>query len=110
MEKNRIPRKNAASMDELISEYIREMKIAAGLNTQLVFNAWDEVSGASIHTIGRSYRNGTLYITLNSSVVRNRLSFQKEALIRSMNNRLASDSLFVKDDPNVGLINELVLK
>lgn len=110
MEKNRIPRKNAASMDELISEYIREMKIAAGLNTQLVFNAWDEVSGASIHTIGRFYRKGTLYITLNSSVVRNRLSFQKEALIRSMNNRLASDSLFVKDDPNVGLINELVLK
>lgn len=110
MEKNRIQRKKAASMDELIGEYIREMKIAAGLNTQLVFDAWDEVSGASIHTIGRFYRNGTLFITLNSSVVRNRLSFQKDALVRSMNARLESDSLFVKDDPNVGLINELVLK
>ena len=110
MEKNRIQRKKAASMDELIGEYIREMKIAAGLNTQLVFDAWDEVSGASIHTIGRFYRNGTLFITLDSSVVRNRLSFQKDALVRSMNARLEADRLFVKDDPNVGLINELVLK
>ncbi len=42
-----IGRQEAKGMDELISAYIKEMKLASGLNSQRVFAAWDEVSGAA---------------------------------------------------------------
>ena len=65
-------------MDELVKQYIRSMKLAAGLNTQRIFAAWDACSGAGEFTLKRFFRDGKLYITLSSSVVRNQLHFQKE--------------------------------
>lgn len=107
---NRMTRKSAVSMDELIRRYIDDMKISAGLNTHLVFTAWDEVSGAGRYTIGRYFRDGKLYITLSSSMVRNQLSFQKNDMIRRMNQILAQDSLFSSDNPRVSYVKELILK
>ena len=57
---NRIGRKDAQGMEELIGQYIREMKLASGFNRQRVFEAWDAVSGASRYTIGRFFRDGML--------------------------------------------------
>lgn len=106
----RLPRKKALGMDEVVDMYIREMKLSAGLNTQRIFAAWDDVSGAASCTIGKFFRDGRLYITLNSSVVRNQLYFQRAILVGKMNSFLANDTLFVKDDPKVGYIKELILK
>ena len=105
-----IRRKEALSMQEVIEEYIKSAKIASGLNTQRIFAAWDECSGAGPFTLKRYFRSGTLYITLNSSVIRNQLSFQKEALIEKMNATLSGDPLFTSDNRTVGFIKELVLK
>lgn len=106
----RIHRKNAVSMDEIVSAYIKQMKLAAGLNTQRIFEAWDVCSGAGPVTLKRFFRGGKLYITLSSSVYRNQLSFQKEELIRKMNAWLSSDSLFTADNRTVGFIQELILR
>ena len=106
----RIARKQAMSMEDLIPLYIKSMKLSAGLNTHRIFAAWDEASGASAYTLRRFFRDGRLYITLNSSVVRNRLSFQKDALVQGINSILARDELFVKDDPRVSYVRELILK
>ena len=110
MADNRIRRKNALSMDEVVDMYIREMKLSAGLNTQRIFAAWDEASGAADYTIRRYFRNGKLHISVSSSVVRRDLSFQKDTLIDRMNSILAADPLFTKDDVRVGLVRELILK
>lgn len=107
---NRIKRKSAVPMDELIKRYIADMKITAGLNTQLIFKAWDEASGASQFTIGRFFRDGTLYITLSSSMVRNQLYFQKHDIVRKMNSILSKDSLFNSGDRRVSYVKELILK
>jgi len=106
----RIHRKNAISMDEVVSRYIKQMRIAAGLNTQRIFEAWDACSGAGPFTLKRFFRGGKLYITLSSSVYRNQLSFQKEELIRKMNAFLADDPLFTQDNNSVSFIQELILK
>lgn len=106
----KLARKSALGMDEVIAQYIKEMKISAGLNTQLIFKAWDQASGASGYTIGRFFRDGKLYITLNSSVVRNQLSFQLPTLLQKVNLILQQDSLFVKDDPRVSYVKEIILK
>jgi hypothetical protein len=106
----RIERKNAVGMDQLVKEYIDSMKIASGLNTRRVFAAWDQASGAAQYTIKRYFRGGKLYITLNSSVVRNQLSFQKDALVEKINLLLDRDNLFTKEDPRVSWVQEIILK
>ena len=106
----RIARKQALSMDEVVSMYIKSMKLTAGLNTQRIFSAWDDASGAASFTLKRFFRDGKLYITLNSSVVRNQLSFQSDALIEKMNAILSQDELFTRDDPRVSFVKELILK
>lgn len=110
MDPIRIHRKEAVSMDELVKQYIRSMKLAAGLNTQRIFAAWDACSGAGEFTLKRFFRDGKLYITLSSSVVRNQLHFQKEDLVEKMNRFLSNDSLFTEDNRTVGYIQELILK
>lgn len=106
----RISRRRPLSMEQLVSSYIRSMKIAAGLNTQRIFNAWDECSGAQKYTIRRFFRDGKLYITLNSSVVRMQLQYRREELKIRINEFLSKDDLFIKDDPKVGFVQEIVLK
>ena len=106
----RIARKKALDMEEVVSMYIKSMKLTAGLNTQRIFAAWDDASGAAPYTLKRFFRDGKLYITLSSSVVRNQLSFQSDALVEKMNSILAKDELFTKDDPRVSYVKELILK
>lgn len=108
--KNRLRRKSAVSMEELLKRYINDMKIASGLNTQLIFRAWDETSGVSSFTIGRFFKDGKLYITLSSSVVRSQLFFQRADIVRRINAILAQDPLFSTDDKRVSFVKELILK
>lgn len=110
MKPARLERKTALGMEELVQQYIKTMKISSGLNTHRIFAAWDQASGAGEFTIKRFFRGGRLYITLNSSVVRSQLSFQKEALIEKINSLLSQDTLFTRDDPNVSWVTELILK
>ena len=97
-------------MDEVVKQYIKSMKLSVGLNTQRVFAAWDACSGAGEFTLKRFFRDGKLYITLSSSVVRNQLHFQKEDLVEKMNRFLSEDTLFTEDNRTVGYIQELILK
>lgn len=106
----KIERKTAVGMDQLVREYIDSMKIASGLNTRRIYAAWDQASGAAQYTIKRYFRGGKLYVTLNSSVVRNQLSFQKDALVEKINYLLGRDNLFTKEDPRVSWVQEIILK
>ena len=106
----RLHRKEAVGMDVLVERYIKSMKLAAGLNTQRIFAAWDACSGAGPYTLRRFFRAGKLYITLNSSVIRNQLYFQKDVLVEKMNAFLSQDSLFTADNRSVSYIEQLILK
>jgi hypothetical protein len=97
-------------MEELVQMFIKSMKLSAGLNTRRIFEAWDAASGASRYTLRRYFRDGKLYITLNSSMVRNQLGFQKAELVDRINEILREDELFLKDDPQVKYVEELILK
>ena len=109
MEPIRIYRKEAVSMEDVVKQYIKSMKLAAGLNTQRIFEAWDSCSGAGEFTLKRFFRDGKLYITLSSSVVRNQLHFQKD-LVEKINRYLSQDTLFTEDNSAVGYVRELILK
>ena len=106
----RIARKNAIGMEELVSMYIKSMKLSSSLNTQRIFAAWDDASGAARFTLKKFFRDGTLYITLSSSVIRNQLSFQRDALVEKINDILSRDELFTRDDDRVSYVKTLILK
>lgn len=107
---SRLPRKNAVLLGDALKTFLKLNHMTTGLNTQLVFKAWDDASGAAKYTTRRFYRDGKLYITLSSSVVRSQLYFQRDTLIEKVNALLDDNDLFTKDEPNVGLVKELILK
>ena len=97
-------------METIVQQYIKSMKIAAGLNTQRIFAAWDACSGAGPFTLKRFFRGGKLYISLNSSVLRNQLYFQRDVLVEKMNAFLSEDALFTADNKTVNFVQELILR
>ncbi len=107
---SRVTRKQAISLGEAIRDYLKVSRLSAPLNTQRIFAAWDAASGAGPYTLRRFFRDGKLYITLDSSVVRSQLSFQRAALLERINRLLAEDELFIHDDTHAGFVRELILK
>ena len=107
---NRIQRKTAVSIGEVMKEFIRSNHLEKALNTRRVFAAWDAASGAGPYTIKKFYRDGKLYITLSSSVVRSQLHFQRQTITEKFNAILSEDNLFTKEEKTVGYVKEIILK
>lgn len=106
----KMQKQKAVGMESLMPAYIRVMQLAPGLNRRRIYAAWDEVTGAASQTLRRSYKDGKLYITLSSSVLRSVLYMQRDIYIKRINELLAQDELFTKGDPRVGYVNEIILK
>ena len=108
MGSNRVTKKEAVSVADAIKIFLQRERLAPAHNTYRIALAWDQASGAAKYTIKRFYRDGKLFITVDSSVVRNQLSFQKQALIDKMNHILEEDEMFI---PSLNPpIQELILK
>lgn len=106
---SRLRRKEAVGMEQLVQDFIREMKISSGINRQRAAQAWNVVSGASRYTLDVSLDKGILYVTLNSSMARNQLYFQRDVLKKKINDFLSEDELFVKT-PGTEAVRSIVLK
>lgn len=105
---SRLPRKKAITVGEAMMEFLKQAKLASGLNTRCIYDAWDEASGAAAYTLKRFYRDGKLYITLSSSVVKSQLNFQKGLLLEKINSLLKDNELFTPDGS--AYVKELILK
>lgn len=106
----RLDRREARGMDETVTALIRTLGLTSRLNTRRIFEAWDSVSGQGDKTLRRYYRDGKLYITLSSSMLRTRLGYEKELLVSRINEALGRDPLYT---PLKGLdkpVKEIVFK
>lgn len=103
----KIKKSEAEPLESIMKLFIKRQGLTANMNCQLVFDAWDKVSGVASYTLNRFYKDGTLYCTISSSIVRNQLYFQKEAIVRDINREIESDKLF---DRTKGLVKTIVLK
>ena len=106
---NRLRRKEAVGMEQLVHDFIREMKISSGINRQRAAEAWNTVSGAARYTLDVALDKGILYVTMNSSMARNQLYFQRDLLRSKVNEFLEKDELFVKS-PGSEAVRSIVLK
>lgn len=106
---NALRRRDAVGMDELVEEFIREMKLASGINRERVREAWNVVSGAAKYTIDVQLVNGVMYCNMASSMVRNQLYFQKDVILAQINEYLKNDALYVKNGEK-SFVKDIVLK
>ena len=104
------PRKEAVGMDAMMKLFLHHYNLSPRLNTQRVFDAWDAVSGLKDLTLNKFYRDGKLFVSVSSSMVRSHVEFQKADMVRAINEHLREDSLFDKECTLVGYVKELIIK
>jgi len=80
-------------IDRLIKSYIKENNLENGLENIEVNNLWYETmkNGIANYTTDLTLKNGTLYIKLKSSALREELSYGKEKIIKLLNEKLKKD-------------------
>lgn len=103
-------RKSAASLGDLMLAMLKTTPLGREMSVRRIYDAWNEVSGAGAYTLRRYYREGKLYITVSSSVVRSQLYMQRDVLREKINARLAADELYLGASSPDGPVHELILK
>ncbi|MBB4119575.1 hypothetical protein GGR32_001877 [Mesonia hippocampi] len=82
-----------SSLSEVLKQFIEKNKLDKGLDKINVREAWENQMGPAIknYTHSIELRNHTLHIKLNSSVLREELSYGKEKIINNLNDYLGED-------------------
>ena len=94
-------REGAKTIAELLVDFIQEEGLTDGLERVKIFKIWDIVVGTKYAnaTLYKFYKNGTLYCTISSSMLRSQLYLNKLQIIRDINKMIGRDC-----------VKELVLK
>jgi len=90
-------RENTQLIKDVLQEFIKEERLEDGLQRVRIFGAWDLVVGdaGARATTNKFFRDGILYCTINSSIVRTQLYYRKEDIALQMN-KMLNDSLVSK--------------
>jgi len=81
------------SVKDLMQGFIKENNLSKGMQKIKVEETWHKMMGPGVasHTTSVKLQNKTLIIQLNSSVLREELSYGKEKIIKMMNEAIGSD-------------------
>jgi predicted nucleic acid-binding Zn ribbon protein len=82
-------RSKTISLAEAMKDYIKEMNLEGKLNEVGIINSWEETVGKAIasRTSKLYIKDQVLYVSLNSSVVRNELLMLRQALKEKLNEK-----------------------
>lgn len=86
-------RSKTISIAEAVKDYISEMNLGGKLDEISVINSWEETVGKAIssRTTKIFIKDQTLYVHLNSSVVRNELLMLREVLREKLNQKAGKE-------------------
>lgn len=86
-------RENTQLISAILKEFIKEEQLEDGLNRVRLFNVWNLIVGevGARATTNKFFRDGILYCTINSSIVRTQLYYRKEDIVAQMNKMLNGD-------------------
>lgn len=81
------------SIEELMKIFIKENKLTKGLRQVTIEKVWEEQMGAGVanYTDKVVLKNDLLIVYLNSSVLREELSYGKEKIIKLLNEAMGED-------------------
>jgi predicted nucleic acid-binding Zn ribbon protein len=80
-------RTNSEAVGNLIRQFLRQQGLEAPLNEYRLLQSWEHVMGPIIarYTKDLTIRNQTLYVQLNSPVIRQELHMQRRELTARLN-------------------------
>lgn len=86
-------RKEVRKIDSLLDQFVKSNRLEKGLAEYRLMKSWKDLLGITIAKKTKSLRiqNRKLFVTLNSSVVRNELSMIKSSLIPKLNEAAGMD-------------------
>ncbi len=86
-------RSKTISLAEAVNDYIKEMNLGPKLSEITIINSWEEIVGKAISSRTKKIfiKDHTLYVHLNSSVVRNELLMLRETLREKLNEKAGSE-------------------
>ena len=78
---------NTQKISEVIDEYLKNSGLTHKLKKARIINHWEELMGKAIakRTTSIHIRSKTLFISLNSSVVKNELMMMRQQIIDAIN-------------------------
>lgn len=90
-------KRNTESLRDVIHQVLKTNRLDKPLNEKHVIDAWPKVLGENImqYTSDLSVRNGILYVSLTSSVLRHDLYISKPEILESLNKTVGQD--IIKD-------------
>lgn len=90
-------RKKVQSLGSIIKEYLKESHLEGKMAEVEVVNAWPEVLGKTVARATKNVyiKNGTLFVKLKSSIVRNELFMMRQDIINALNKHVGV--IIVKD-------------
>lgn len=94
-------RENTQLISAILQEFIKEEQLEEGLNRVRLFNVWNLIVGevGARATTNKFFKDGILYCTVNSSIIRTQLYYRKEDIVAQMNKML-----------NGEIVKKLILK
>lgn len=80
-------------ISEVLATFVKNNKLDKGLNSVQVETAWHELMGKGVQSYTQNIKlqNGTLYVWLTSSVLREELSYGKDKIIKMINEELGKE-------------------
>lgn len=80
-------------ISDIIKEFVEANKLQSGLDKVNVREAWAMLMGNGVNNYTKSVQlqGSTLHVQLNSSVLREELSYGKEKIIKMLNESLGKD-------------------
>jgi len=94
-------RENTQLIKDILQEFIKEEHLEDGLQRLKIFKVWDLVVGeaGARATSNKFFRDGVLYCTINSSIIRTQLYYRKDDIAALMNKML-----------NDNIVSKIILK
>ena len=92
---------NLIKLGDAISQIFKEEKLDEKYSIFAIRNGWEGIVGKTVakHTTQINYLNGLLYVSIDSAVVRNELSYVKDDIMQKVNKFVGKR-----------LVRELILK
>jgi predicted nucleic acid-binding Zn ribbon protein len=87
---------NFQSLQEILSKIVNGSNLTKGIRETRAVQAWSQVTGTAIQRVTTSVylRNGVLYVSLNSSIIRSELLMHKDRIMEALNREAGGKVVF----------------
>jgi len=88
-----LKRDSEFTLKEVIQQLLNTYRWGNKLDEVKIVESWEKVVGGIIgrHTVNMVVRNKTLYVTLNSSVLRSELHMARSKIVQSLNKEVGKN-------------------